>query len=64
MPNLQKDRRATVGHEVDGLTPRGRCPALAATPGSELEATLELADPIEQLAYEHGAGVVEPEVMA
>ena len=29
-----------------------------------LEASLELADPVEQLAYEHGAGVVEPEVTA
>jgi hypothetical protein len=28
----------------------------------ELEASLELADAIEQLAYEHGAGVVETEV--
>jgi len=33
-------------------------------PGSELEASFEFADPVEQLAYEHGAGVVEPEVKA
>lgn len=29
-----------------------------------VEASLELADPVEQLAYEHGAGVVEVEVTA
>ncbi len=33
-------------------------------PGSELEASLELADPVEEFAYEHGARVVEPEVPA
>ena len=32
--------------------------------GVELEASLELADPVEELAYEHGARVVEPEVPA
>jgi hypothetical protein len=33
-------------------------------PRSELEASLELADPVEEFAYEHGARVVEPEVPA
>jgi hypothetical protein len=64
LPNLERDRRTKVGQDVVGLTPRGRCPAVAATPGSELEASLELADPVEEFAYEHGATVVEPEVPA
>ena len=29
-----------------------------------LKASLEVADPVQQLACEHGAGVVEPEVTA
>ena len=39
-------------------------PGSRRNPGSGLAASLELADPVEQLAYEHGAGVVEPEVAA
>jgi hypothetical protein len=44
-------------------TPR-MVPRSRRNPGCELEASLELADPVEEFAYEHGAGVVEPEVPA
>ena len=64
VPNLQKGRRTKVGPEVDGLTRPRTVLRSRRNPGSDLEATLELADSVEQLAYEHGAGVVEPEVTA
>ena len=44
-------------------TPR-TVPRSRRNPGSELEASLELADPVEEFAHEHGARVVEPEVPA
>ena len=44
-------------------TPR-TVPRSRRNPGFELEASLELADPVEEFAYEHRPRVVEPEVPA
>lgn len=64
----QCDRRASL-RRLASLTPRSVDRDMAA--GSDfdganrlLKARLELADPVQQLADEHGAGVVEPEVEA
>ena len=51
--------RATSSGSHPRTVPRSR-----RNPGSELEASLELADPVEEFTYEHGATVVEPEVPA
>jgi hypothetical protein len=51
------------GRTSSGSPPR-TVPRSRRNPGSELEASLELADPVEEFAYEHGARVVEPEVQA
>ena len=50
-------RTSSGSHPEDGA----RC---RRNPGSELGASLELADPIEEFTYERGARVVEPEVPA
>ena len=69
---LAEDDRAESrkGSSYEGRAGRRRAhtprtvPRSRRNPGSELEASLELADPVEEFAHEHGARVVEPEVPA
>ena len=47
---------AEVGRQADRLGPRGGVQRSPQPRLSRLEASLELADPVEQFAYEHGGG--------
>jgi hypothetical protein len=57
---------------MEAIAPRGQrvdlpecgCDKLRLLSFRLREAGLELADPVQQLAHQHGAGVVEPEVAA
>ena len=62
-PISKRDRRTKVAQKSPGShleVGASSCRTL----GCELEASLELADSVQQFAYQHSAGVVEPEVTA